>query len=91
MASTFDIGDRVRLKASFSDEGAAVDPTSVTCTVRAPDGALTSPGVSKDDVGRYSAEVAPDSAGAWLFRFEGTGAYVAAEEREFFIRERLVP
>ena len=41
--STFDIGDRIRLSASFIDiAGAASDPTEVTVKHRAPSGTVVS-------------------------------------------------
>ena len=87
----FDIGDRVRITATFTDlAGAVADPTTVALTVKAPDGTLTSPSNSKDSTGVYHADVNPDASGTWWYRWTGTGALVAAEEGTFSVRQRQV-
>ncbi len=88
--ASYDIGDKITLRASFTDSDAAVDPSTVTCAVRAPDGTPSAPSVSKAATGVYTATVLPDAAGVWFYRFAGTGAYVAAEEGTFLIRRRRV-
>lgn len=85
----YDIGDRVTLTANFTDDATPVEPTTVTCTVKAPSGATTSPSVTNTS-GTYSAEVDPDEQGAWYYRFTATGSYVAAEEGTFRVRRRQV-
>jgi len=85
----YDIGDRVTLTANFTDAGTPVEPTTVTCAVKAPSGTTTSPSVTNTS-GTYSATVDPDEQGAWYYRFTGTGTYVAAEEGTFRVRRRQV-
>lgn len=89
MSEIYDIGDRVTLTANFTDAGAPVEPTTVTCSVRSPSGTTTSPSVTNAS-GTYSAEIEPDEHGAWAYRFAGTGTYVAAEEGTFRVRRRQV-
>lgn len=89
MSEIYDIGDRVTLTANFTDAGSPVQPTTVTCTVKAPSGMTTSSSVTNTS-GTYSAEVEPDEQGAWYYRFAGTGTYVAAGEGTFRVRRRRV-
>lgn len=88
--TTYDIGDEVRLSVAFTDAaGAAADPTTVTCTVRKPDGStLTPTATSTGSTGAYRADIQPDQTGNWYYRFAGTGALVAAEEGQFYVRTR---
>lgn len=89
--ATYDIGDEVRMTATFTDlDGNNADPTTVTCTVEDPDGTTSTPTVQNPNVGVYYADISPDQAGKWWFRFDGTGALVAAEEGSFAVRKRQV-
>lgn len=89
MAATYDIGDRIRITASFvNSAGAATNPTAVAVTVRKPDGSTTAPSASSDVVGTWYADVDPDQHGNWFYRFAGTGALVVAEESQFYVRPR---
>lgn len=90
MAAQYDIGDKITLEASFTDAGVLVDPTTVSCIVRSPSDEITERDVT-GEAGHYTAEIEPNEAGTWWYRFEGTGAYQAAEEGEFAVRLRRVP
>lgn len=86
--TTYDIGDEVRLSVAFTDaDGVAADPTTVTCTVRKPDGSTLTPSATGSS-GSYHADIQPDQTGNWHYRFAGTGALVAAEEGQFYVRVR---
>lgn len=101
MIASYDIDDLVRLgnpagtsddgttSAAFTDiSGAATDPTSVTLTVRKPDGTLLSYGyptgtdgnLTKETTGRFYYDVAIDQNGLWHWRLSGEGAVVTSEE-----------
>lgn len=82
--NTYDIGDAVVLTATFS-----VAPTTVTLTLRAPDGTESTPAVSSTG-GTSTATVVTTQAGIYRYRWEGTGAAVAAEEGAFRVRRRMV-
>ena len=41
MANTHDIGDTVRVSASFAQNAVAIDPTTVAVVIREPNGAQT--------------------------------------------------
>lgn len=85
------IGNRVRMSAAFTTAaGAAVDPTTVTLTVRPPSGAASTPSPAKDSTGNYHADVTPDLVGDWRYRWIGSGALVAAGEGEFLVTESRV-
>lgn len=89
MAATYDIGDRVRITASFvNSAGTPTNPTAVTVTVRKPDGQTVSPTASSSVTGTWEADVDPDQHGNWFYRFAGTGALVVAEESQFYVRPR---
>ena len=86
------VGDSIQPKATFTVAKVATDPTTVTLRVRRPSGTETSYVYGDDDAieqesdGVYSASVALDEAGRWAFRWEGTGAVVAAAESILDVR-----
>lgn len=95
MASSYDIGDVVRLTGTFTVGGAATDPTTVALTVQDPsgnDGAYTYAGgtVTKSSTGIYYKDVTLDEAGWWFYRWVGTGDCAAAGEGWFEVRESRV-
>ena len=78
----------VRLTVNFEeDDGDDVDPTTVTFKTMSPSWVETSYVYGTDDevqkasVGNYTADVTPDEAGRWRFRWEttGTGTTIAVE------------
>ena len=89
-----DIGDRVRLFATFKGEdGDVADPDAVYLLVRKPDGTvvpITDLTHTVEGSGYYSAEVDVDQSGRWDVHWEGTGAVTAAEESSFYVRPQLV-
>ncbi len=70
--------------------GVGVTPADVVCTVEDPEGGVTTPAVSSEVDGIFTAEVAPDKAGAWQYAFDGEGGYQAAAEGRFSVRERQI-
>lgn len=95
MTNTYDIGDLARMSAAFTlvSNGTAANPTAVTCKVRKPDGSTvtlvygTDAALIKDSTGNYHADIATDQFGRWYYRFEGTGAVIAAGDNEFDVRQ----
>jgi hypothetical protein len=90
---TYDIGDAVRCTITFATtDSTPTDPTTVTFTYRDPSGNETTwvfgvdAQVIKDDTGDYHADVTLDEDGLWHYRFEGTGALIAAAEHGFYVR-----
>lgn len=86
--NTFDVGDQVRLIGSFKDiTNTLTDPTVVTVRVKTPSGIVTTPAATQASAGIYHVDVTLDESGTWWYRFEGTGAVVAAEENAFNVRD----
>ena len=93
MATDYDIGDLVRLSATFTNTaGAVTDPTATTCSIRVPSGTVTTHtyGVSadlvRDSTGLFHLDYSPTVEGIHNYRFVGTGACQTAEEKPFYIR-----
>lgn len=87
---TYDIGDRVGASATFLYEGHVVDPTTVTCSSRAPSGLVADHTVARIALGVYRALIDVNEWGEWYYRFDGEGAVIAAEEGRFVVRRRRV-
>lgn len=83
MSSTFDMGDRVRVKGSFTDplnSSAPIDPSNVYLDVTSPDGTTTTytygvdVGLTNDGTGVYYYDITLDAAGLWYYRWYSTGS-----------------
>jgi hypothetical protein len=93
----YDVGDRIRASVVFTNTttGADADPTTVTASVRRPDGVtlsyiVTSGEIVKDSTGHYHLDIDASAEGHWYYRFTGTGAVVAASpDGSFFIRDSV--
>lgn len=86
MPNVYDTGDKIRLTATFTVDDAVTDPTTVTVKVLDPSSNETSATPTNPSTGVYYYDVSLDEAGDWYYRFEGTGAAVAAEEVTFNVR-----
>jgi hypothetical protein len=98
MAAAYDIGDLVRIATDpvFSVGGTATDPTAVSLQVRTPTGVVTEytyalGQVTKAATGSYYADVSATADGVWYWRWEGTGAAMAAAEGCFVVRASVFP
>ena len=87
MTNSYQIGQRVKITATFVDDSSppvATDPTTVVARVKGPDGVETSytypDTVVKESTGVYSLEVDIEDAGLLWYRFEGTGTIQTANE-----------
>lgn len=93
----FQIGNAVTVSVRFQNEaGADADPTNVSLRLRPPTGGelvKAYPGdIEKTATGRYQFDWVITEAGLHAYRWEGTGAVVAADESEFTIpRSRFEP
>lgn len=89
----FDIGDVARLEVQWIADGVPIAATTVL-SVRDPSGNVstyTGGQISSPAVGTYRATVGPlAAAGVWYFRFEASGAFIAAEESSFYVRASRV-
>lgn len=84
----FDLGDPMRFRAEFfdlSDDKTSADPTNVRFMLLTPITEQTIPvsypgNLIRDAVGSYHYDTIATEAGEWAYRFEGSGAVVAAED-----------
>jgi hypothetical protein len=89
--NSYNVGDQVRLTATFADSDAApADPTTVTCLVKRryqivpTTTTYTYPDtITKASTGVYYIDVVPSDEGIWDYRWVATGTVVAAEEGSF--------
>lgn len=96
--AAYDKGQSVKLSTSFTDAaGAAANPTTVTCTVREPDGteteytSITTPAVTNPTTGTYQLVIVADQSGMWAYRWVGTtGSTVAVDEQQFHVLGSLI-
>ena len=88
--NSYPFGTLVLLSSAFTDaDDVPVDPTLVTLYVRGSDGVkITYPSdaLTKVSTGVYTRQVIPEFAGVWRYRFEGTGAAIAAGENKFEVK-----
>lgn len=92
------VGDRMQVPTTFTNAaGAVADPTTVTFRFDSPSKANTvyvygvDGQLVRDSTGVYHVNIDPDEAGLWSWRFEGTGAIVAANQGQFRALASLVP
>jgi len=93
MATDYDIGDLVRLSATFTDTaGALTDPTATTFSIKVPSGTVTTytygvtADIVRDSLGLFHVDYSPLAEGIHYYRFVGTGACQTADEAPFYIR-----
>jgi hypothetical protein len=95
MASTYDIGDVVRISSIFTQSDVSIDPTTVTLALTAPDGtqatySYAGTTIVKDSTGNYHVDVSPTQHGTYRYRWASTGTAQGAEEGWFQVRLRRV-
>ena len=92
--NTYDVGDSVRIYLALVDSaGAAVDPTTLTLTVKPGDGTATSytyalGEITKDSVGNYHKDytVPTGTGGTVYYKFTATGTAIGCEPGSFAVR-----
>jgi len=80
---SYDLGDAVPLIYTISATA------SVTLTVTAPDGTVSTPGLTQGGAPpkvTYTADVPATQAGTWRYRFVATGAVTDAEQGQFYVQ-----
>jgi hypothetical protein len=90
--NVYDVGDRVRVTATFTNASAVVtDPTTVTVLAKPRYGSPTTytypATVTKDSTGVYHVDLDVTAEGIWDYRFVGTGTVVAAADGSFNVRD----
>lgn len=86
-------GQTVKLSCSFTDaNGAAANPTTVTCKVEEPDKtettytSISTPAITNPSTGTFQLIIAPDQSGNHTVRWTGTtGDTVAVDEEQFHV------
>ncbi len=86
---TCDIGDAPTLSWALYSDVAKTTPidATVTLTVKAPDGTTSTPSVSHDGTGEYSATVEMTASGTWWYRWKATGAIKASDRGRILVLE----
>ena len=94
MTTTYDYGDQVRVTCTFTNlAGSAADPTGITFKWRTPAGTTSSyvygtdAELVKSATGIYYVDLTLNVEGTWYYRFEGTGALVAADEGHLLVKD----
>ena len=105
LQNAYDVGDRLRLgnhsgntatTAFKNSAGVDTDPTAITLRLEKPDGTATTythngtPALTRETTGRYYVDVDLDQSGVWAAELKGTGAIVALDQWQFFVRSNLV-
>ena len=89
--NTYDKGDAVRLKGTFTVSSVNTDPTTIILKVKDSDGTISTytyagGTITRSATGIYYKDVTVSNDGLWYYRFEGTGAVIAAGEGSFEVR-----
>lgn len=67
------VGESRTTQVTFRDQdGTLVDPSSVTLTIRDPEGTVTTPTPDNPSTGVYEHEIDFDEAGWWRWQWSGT-------------------
>jgi len=103
MPSTYDIGDLVTVRGTFTDTGGTVgDPTTVnflfdtpsstapTTATRSTTGLDKVDGITRDSTGVYAYTITTTGKGLYETRFTSTGVLAASGESWFSVRPRRV-
>lgn len=91
VVNVYDVGDSVRVSATFTVSAVNTDPSTITLKVKDPEGSITTytyagGTVTKQATGIFYKDVTVSNDGIWYYRFEGTGTVIAAVEGQFRVR-----
>lgn len=92
----YQVGDLLRLKATFTDvDGAVADPSTVTVTVLAPSGTETEKTYAAGDLvrvstGIYYYDFTVTESGRHYFTWDAGGAYVASDQGAFQVAKSAI-
>ena len=88
MATEYEFGHAIRLSCEFRLSDVLTDPTAVTLRLTPPQGgSFYASGIVNDSTGKYHLDYVPPVAGPWQYRFRGTGAVEAADEKPFYVKQ----
>lgn len=95
MTCTFDIGDYIRIDATFVSGSSLIDPTVVNLEIREPNGTRTvfvyPATVFKKSLGIFYRDVYMNDAGQWWYRWYASGTIISEEEQYFYVRRTVFP
>ncbi len=88
---TWHVGDVTKAQVTFTLNGSAADPTTVTLTVTDPAGTATAytyadAQITRSGAGVFYRNCSLTSAGSWHFRMVGTGAVAAVADGSLFVK-----
>ena len=79
MSTSYPVGNGVRLTATFTNlAGMVGDPTTVLFKSKSPHGTIVQSAPTRAATGIYYIDLVLSMPGTWAYRWEGTGAIVAA-------------
>jgi len=86
----YDVGDLASLRHEVRVDGTLTNAT-VSLSVTAPDGTISTPSVSNASTGVYTASVSVTQVGPWLYRWTMSGAVVDVADGEFSAQNPQAP
>jgi hypothetical protein len=86
--ATYDVGDSIKLTFTVRDEADALINATIAIVVTKPDGTPVSPAptITPVSTGIYTAILAVDVAGLWVYRWAATGAATTSEDGQFYVQ-----
>lgn len=91
MSNTYAKDNQIRISVDFTVNAVDTDPTTIKCFYKDPNNLVTTltygvdNALVKDVTGKYHVDIFVSIAGRWYYRFEGTGAVIAANEADFLV------
>ena len=79
------LGNDIAIVATFLNAGEAVEPATVICETRSPQGAVARPSMERSSLGVWQAIVAASLPGRWEYRVQAGGNVVAAGESVYWV------
>jgi hypothetical protein len=79
------LGNDIAIMASFLDADEAVEPTTVVCEIRSPQGTISRPSVERVSLGVWQTIVAASLPGRWEYRVQAGGNVIAAGESVYWV------
>lgn len=95
MPNTYDIGDLVRLRATFvsTDLVTLADPSTIIFRTLSPAAGVAcysfsaaGASITRAGVGAYYKDITPNAQGQWAYTALATGGVQAVEEATFYVR-----
>lgn len=92
----YDIGDKLRIQATFTLNAVPTDPTTITCTIRTglSSIAVYTYGVSaeiiRSSAGIYYIDLTLACSGTWTYLWVGTGTVEQSEGGSFVVRAQWI-